>query len=215
MEVFYYILVIISFAILLLTKGANKQLKLFIPLLLLTLIVEGARFILSKDNLVAVSLFSIYTPTEYLLLSLFAASIIKPSYKRTIIYFSIPFFVIISLVLQFKVDSPNYFYKYLDVLIEAPLMLMWSLFYIFQLFTDEETFHFKSNPFFWISVGNLLFFAGSFFSYGFGSYLHNMEQYKLADAIFWIARILNIVLYIFYNIGFLCFYSLQKRSYLL
>lgn len=215
MQLFYYILLIISFIILLLTKGAYKQLRFFLPLLLLSLVVEGARFLLNTNSPIAKFLFSIYTPSEYLLLSLFAASIIKTSHKSTIIYFSIPVFVTLSLLLQFKGDSPNYFYKYLDVLIEAPLISIWSLFYIFQLFTDEETFHFKSNPFFWISVGNLLFFAGSFFSYGFGSYLHNVGQHGLADAILWIARILNIVLYIFYNIGFLCSNSRLRKSSLL
>ncbi|HYE55557.1 MAG TPA: hypothetical protein VD996_11960, partial [Chitinophagaceae bacterium] len=62
---------------------------------------------------------------------------------------------------------------------------------------------------FWISLGNLLFFSGSFFSYGFGSYLESKERLATANTIYMIARILNILLYILYFIGFIC---LRKKK---
>jgi hypothetical protein len=171
--------------------------------------VEGVRFLLPL-SILAQFLFSIYTPAEYLLLCCFITSILRSKNKKKIIYISIPFFIVLSFIVQFKVESTNYFYKYLDVLVEAPLMLTWTLFYFFQLFSDEENFHFTSNPLFWISVGNLLFFSASFFSYGFGSYFQNLKQNDFSEAVRWIARTLNILLYIFYIIGFLC--SGQKKS---
>jgi hypothetical protein len=205
LQTLYYILLIISFLILIYRiKQRNEPLRFFIPLLLLSLIVEGVRFGWSSNRLLSDFLFSIYTPVEYLLLSLFFIIIINSKFKRRLIQVSIPLFIILSLYVQFEVQSANYFYKYLDVLLEAPLILTWTLFYFFQLFTDEESFNFKTNPLFWISSGNLLFFCGSFFSYGFGSYLHNINEQKLSDAVFWIARVLNIFLYVFYIIAFLC-----------
>lgn len=181
----------------------------FIPLLLLTLATEGARFLLSDNNLLSKVLLSVYTPSEYLLLSLFLVKIINAAVKKKIILLSIPFFILLSFAVQFTTDGTNYFYKYLDALVEAPLILIWTLFYFFQLFSDDETFHFGTNPFFWISAGNLLFFAGSFFSYGFAAYFNNTGEYNFAEAVRWIARTLNILLYIFYIAGFLC--SGQKK----
>ncbi len=212
LETLYYLLVLGSLVILLFkVKKLDKRLRVFIPLLLLSLLVEGVRFVFSDDNIVAQFLFSIYTPVEYLLLCLFITSILDSKYKRRLILISIPFFMMLSFIVQFKVESTNYFYKYLDVLVESPLILTWTLFYFFQLFSDDETFDFTSNPLFWISVGNLLFYSASFFSYGFGSYFQNMKQYDFGEAVRWIARTLNIFLYIFYIIGFLC--SGQKRSF--
>lgn len=212
LETLYYLLVFASLLILIFRrKKLDKRVQIFIPLLLLSLAVEGARFTLTNDHPIPKFLFSIYTPIEYFLLSLFAISILNSNLIKKMIWGTIPVFVVLSLFVQFKMESSNYFYKYLDVLIEAPLVLTWTLLYVFQLFSDEKTFHFKSNPVFWISMGNLLFFSGSFFSYGFGSYLHNAGQYNLSEAIFWIERVLNIFLYIIYVIGFLC--SNQKKLF--
>jgi hypothetical protein len=67
-----------------------------------------------------------------------------------------------------------------------------------------KLFDFSKKATFWISAGNLLFYAGSFFSYGFGAYLYNENQAELGSAIIWIARLFNLVLYSAYIIGFRC-----------
>jgi hypothetical protein len=95
-------------------------------------------------------------------------------------------------------------YKYLDLMIESPFLCAWTILYLFETVKQEEEFEVTRNPMFWISLGNLLFFSGSFFSYGFGSYLAAKGNTHAADIIFWIARVLNILLYILYFIGFLC-----------
>ena len=204
-EVLYYILITVSLVSLIYNlKNLPDEFRLFIPLLLLSLTVEGTRFILPDRHSLSIFLFSIYTPVEYVLISLIIISFLSSVRKRKIIWISIPFFIFFSFYAQFGIKNSGVFYRYLDVLIESPLIFTWTLFYFFQLFSDEVNFYFRSNPRFWISAGNLLFFSGSFFSYGFGAYLHNTNRSNLAETVFWIERILNIFLYIFYIIGFLC-----------
>jgi hypothetical protein len=83
-------------------------------------------------------------------------------------------------------------------------MVTWVIIYFIQLFRDDTTFGFSKRAMFWISAGNLLFFAGSFFSYGVGAYLYNENQIILGDAVMWIERSFNLLLYSTYIIGFLC-----------
>jgi hypothetical protein len=106
----------------------------------LALITEGARSFLSAENSVKHLLFSIYTPVEYALLSLLYALLIKERRIKLLIWSSIPPFIIFSFIVQFTLDNTNHFYKYLDVLVESPLMVFWIILFFIQLFRDDETF---------------------------------------------------------------------------
>lgn len=176
----------------------------FLPLLLLCLFTEAARTFSPGENLLTQYFFSLYTPAEYTILCTFYASVITNNRVNKIIYFTIPLFITFSLITQFQLDSTNYFYRYLDVLVEAPLMVTWIVFFFFQLFRDDTTYEFSQKATFWISAGNLLFFAGSFFSYAFKAFLFNHNQDELGEAIGWISRSFNLILYSSYIIAFLC-----------
>lgn len=188
----------------------HRQYMLFIPLLALSLAVEVIREFLTENEKHYLTFF---IAVEYTLLALIISNFIHSAAKRLIIRASIfvlvPLFVFIQIVLVPKSES----YKYMDLLIESPFLCAWTILYLFETVKQEEEFEVTRNPMFWISLGNLLFFSGSFFSYGFGSYLQYKDNKHLADIIFWIARVLNVLLYILYFIGFLCLRN--RKSYTL
>lgn len=205
LENLYYILLCVALITLLQRRQTLSRLFPYIfPLLLLAILTEGARSLYSDGSTLQHLLFSIYTPAEYALLSLFYVSLIHERRLKLLIWCSILPFILFSFFVQFALDDTNYFYKYLDVLVESPLLVSWVVVYFIQLFRDDKTFDFSNKATFWISAGNLLFYAGSFFSYGFSAYLHNENQADLGDAISWIARFFNLVLYSAYIIGFRC-----------
>lgn len=184
----------------------HRQYFLFIPLLALSIAVEIARDVVSEETKHYLNFF---IAIEYTLLALIISGFIHSRSKRLLIRASIfilvPLFIFIQLFL-----ARNPAYKYFDMMIEAPFLCAWTILYLFETVKQEEDFEVTKNPMFWISLGNLLFFSGSFFSYGFGSYLASQGNTHMAEIIFLIARVLNILLYILYFIGFLC---LKRRPY--
>lgn len=208
-KIIYYLVLVIAFA------GSFRSLKdrryiLSIPLIGFVLAVEVLRDIIditAADK--AILLFGVIV--EYSLLSWLIANFVKSKTKRRIIIFSMFVLVPVFIAMQLTLIATNKAYQYLNQMIEAPFICTWTVFYLFEAAKNDEETDITRNPLFWISLGNLLFYSGSFFSYGFGSYLVSKGSEK-AESIFWIARILNILLYIIYFIGFVCIK--KERLYL-
>lgn len=196
-KIIYY--AIMAIALLASFRGYNRKgYVLFIPLLALSLTVEVLRHFYGD-----LKAFRLFIPMEYTLLSLIISTFINSRTKQLIIRASIFILVPVFIFIELYLADQSRSYKYLDLMIASPFLCVWTILYLFETVKQEEEFEVTRNPMFWISLGNLLFFSGSFFSYGFGSYLA-VKNKELADSVFWIARVLNILLYIFYFIGFLC-----------
>ena len=182
----------------------HRKYILFVPLLILGLMVELVAELPFVHAEVRNDIGAFYTMAEYAFLSYIISNFIHSRSKQLLIRYSIlvlvPVFILIELTVANR--SPNL--KYLTVLIENPLVCLWTIIYLFEAATEDYEFEVAQNPMFWISLGNLLFFSGSFFSYGLGSYLLAGGSRVTADKLFNIARILNILLYILYFIGFVC-----------
>ncbi|HYF32642.1 MAG TPA: hypothetical protein VD993_16065 [Chitinophagaceae bacterium] len=150
-----------------------------------------------------------YTIVEYALLSYIISNFIQSFRKRLVIRSSILVLIPLFIVIELTIADKSLTYKYLTLLIESPFVCVWTILYLFETAKQDHEFEITRNPMFWISLGNLLFYSGSFFSYGFGSYLNSKGNEDMANTLLWIARILNILLYILYFIGFLC---LRKKK---
>lgn len=187
----------------------DRRYILFIPLLGLSLGVELYKYFILKNNYIKDHFDSLFIAVEYSLLSIIISNFIVSKTKKNTIRFSPAIVVPIFLIVHFTIFSHNHFFKFVNVLIASPLLCIWTIVYLFEVIKQDEEFEIFRNPMFWISLGNLLFFSGSFFSYGFGNYMLYKEQKETAESIFWIARILNILLYILYFIGF----TWDKRRY--
>jgi hypothetical protein len=212
MKILYYALITASLLILLFNRQRlDRRLYLFIPLLIFALLPDGTGDLLGPNHWLTNLTFTIYSPVEYLLLCIIIASYLKNRWIKKIIYYSIPLFAVFSVIVQVWLKPLGFFYKYLDVLVEDPLLCLWTLFYFFQFAADEDEVSFKDNPMFWISIGNLLFYSASTFSYGFGGYLAHLGNAEYADIVFWIGRIFNLVLYLFYIIAFTS--TIWKRKF--
>ena len=203
LKIVYYLAVILAFIASLRSVNDRKYI-LFVPLLLIGLLVELAGdFHVFSDEIIA-CIDAAYTVVEYALLSYIISNFIYSRTKRLLVRYSILVMVPLFAFIQLTIANKNPNYGYLTVLIESPLICIWTILYLFENASQDYEFEIARNPMLWIALGNLLFFSGSFFSYGFGSYLFSKGNEHTANAVFWIARILNILLYIIYFIGFLC-----------
>ncbi|HEY0676705.1 MAG TPA: hypothetical protein VGD17_00410 [Chitinophagaceae bacterium] len=180
----------------------QKKYVLFIPLLAISLVTELARDFIRPQYPGLEPWLDLYVVIEYIILSYIISMFLISRSKKMLIRASI--FILTPIFLINIFGEPLLDVKYLNHLISAPFLCVWTIFYLFEIANTDEEFDIKKNPMFWISLGNLLFFSGSFFSYGFGGYLAEKGNDDLADTILWIARSLNILLYILYITGFLC-----------
>lgn len=210
LKIVYYFVLAISLAAAIIFAYRNRKYVLFIPLIGINLAIEVIREFMPKDSPVEPVILLIQVISEYSILSLIISYFIQSAVKKRIILMSIflviPAFIILQILLIGKSTS----YKYLNQMIEAPFICLWTILYLFEAAKHDQEFEIRTNPMFWISLGNLLFYSGSFFSYGFGSYLTSRGS-DMGGTIFLIAQLLNILLYILYFIGFLCLRI--KKSY--
>jgi hypothetical protein len=182
----------------------NKKYVLFIPLLSLSLIVEFLKDWRLINSPFVDQLIELFIAIEYTFLSLIISGLVHSALKRNIIRFSITIVVPALVLVKLSIANEIRALRYLDLLVAAPFICIWTILYLFETAIHDGAMKFHQNPMFWVSLGNLLFFSGSFFSYGFGSYMIAKGQAGVGDAILWIARILNILLYFLYFVGLLC-----------
>lgn len=204
MKILYYIILAASLLALLLNrKRLDRRLLLFIPLQLFALCTELSNEVFGKGHWLYDFLFSIYTPVEYLIICVVLISFLENKRLRRIIYYSIFVFIPVSLFVQIELKPLGDFYEYLDVLVEAPLLSLWTLLFFLQFaYANNEKVLLRHAPMFWISIGNLLFFSVSAFGYGFGKYLKYKGYTDYEEALMTIIHIFNMMQYLFFLIAF-------------
>lgn len=208
LKIVYFIALVLAF--LASTRAlVHRKYILFIPLLALGLFVEVVGHLELFNKSTVDKLRALYTIVEYALLSWIISNFITSRFTRMLIRYSIPVLVVLFNLFEFAITDKSPTYNSLSLIIASPIICLWTILYLFDTVKQDTEIEIWGHPMFWISLGNLLFYSGSFFSYGFGAYLVSKNSTEVANTVFWIARILNIVLYILYLIGFLC---LKKKT---
>ena len=145
----------------------------------------------------------LYQPIELIFLSILYYHAVNSHSLRKAIKILVPLAILISIAWSVQVEGV------LNIntgsfIIGSTLVIVYSIFYKYQLFTSPPTKEsLVVNPFFWINTGNLFFYCGTFFQMGLHNYISKTNA-ALADQLFVINHGLNYTLYILYLIGILC-----------
>jgi hypothetical protein len=214
MKEFYLLLIAASLLMLMINRSRlDKRLQLFAPLLIMALLADGLPSWLGKEHPLSKTFFTVYTPVEYTLQALVICSFLKNPQRRKIIFVSIPVFVMVALFIQLWLQQ-DAFYKYADILIQAPLICLWSMFYFSELAADGDNTSNRANPMFIISFAHILFFSAGFFSYGGRTYFEGIGNEDYAERAAWIGRAFNLVMYALYLTAFsIPLWPRKKYSY--
>jgi hypothetical protein len=206
----YYTL--IAVAIILSFVAFYKGHKRYFPILIvltiteiLELLVEVAIF----KKIPFVWSYHIFVMIEFSLFSLYFRNI--PSLLRfhKMISLSIPFFILVSLVVS------AFYYHFnnlpaININIEGFVLFIFSTILLFNLeTTNNENLLF--NPDIWISVGISIFFGGTFFYNGIYSKLLDIDEAKAMELFSIINKPLNICFYFCIIIGLSCL--ILKKKY--
>ena len=205
-EIFYLIYLCIlfgAFACSLFTfKHLPGAIKLFALLLGVTFVVESIGFYGLFYGEPALYLYHFFNPFAYVLIAYIYSTVIKTSWRKKLIRFTIPGILVLSLLLTLFVQPLHTVNSYATMTISAFFVFL-SLLYYYELLNQDDTAALTSRPLFWISTGNLVFYAGIFFLEGFVTYFIKYAP-DLGRKLMFINYFLNFVLYTLYSIGFLC-----------
>ena len=202
-NVIYNTLILFAFLLSLITflKGHKRFLILSI-LLLITSFVELLVLELIKKGLAFTWIYHLFNLLEYSLLSLFLMQSIKSPKIANAIKLSIPMFILVAFLISL------FYYRFknlpgININIEG-LLLSVSCTYILlnlEIYRNQSILY-CSN--FWICLGILIFFGGTFFFNGIYRLIVNLDKTEALRLFSIINSPLNIILYSFIIIGILC-----------
>jgi len=107
-------------------------------------------------------LFSIFTLVEYYIFSLTLHKILKKQRFKNLILFAAPIFLIIC-VYQFYLDILKSEIDSISITIEYIFIIAFCLIYFFEELNEPNTTFIYSSYKFWVVLGILIYFTGTFF----------------------------------------------------
>lgn len=200
-EVYYSLLYLSLFLLLIRRNKLESQFLWLIPLLVAALATEYIHDI-AYPRPISKSIYHIYQFLEGLFLSLFYYNSCYTKRNKNIIKIGFSFFAIFML-LYFFLNKENFNSSSgLGVSVGGFLITIYSILYLLELYQKEEYVEITRLSHFWVVGGNLIFYSITIAYYIFQQYLiKNSSDYLV---IAFIPQISNLLLYLFYSIGFLC-----------
>jgi peptidoglycan/LPS O-acetylase OafA/YrhL len=200
-EVYYSLLYLSLFLLLIRRNKLESQHLWLIPLLVAALATEYIHDI-AYPRPISKSIYHIYQFLEGLFLSLFYYNSCYTKRNKNIIKIGFSFFAIFML-LYFFLNKENFNSSSgLGVSVGGFLITVYSILYLIELYQKDEDFELTKLSNFWIVSGNLIFYSITLVYYIFQQYLSKNSPHYQELAL--ISMISNLVLYLFYSIGFLC-----------
>lgn len=185
-----------------------KSLKICFYYVLITFFVEWYgvySLYISSEKKVATSVYSIYVPLSFLILSIFFVEIINNQTLKRIITILVP--IIAPLTFYFMYYGNPTMINFKIYLIVNFLLCLYAISYFKEFLETQSEFY--SNPYFWIVAGILFFNAGFFFLSGFINHISEKDTI-LARKLFRFNHLLNIIYYSFITYSFICQRRLAK-----
>ena len=187
-------------------RGQRRYLPLCV-LLSVTFWMELSVYWLYANGIEFVWIYHIYVLFEYTLLCIYFMQITSKKYHR-VIQVSIGVFVVASLSISY------WYYQFksfpgANINTAGVLLCVLCTYALMTLDIRRYDAIFK-HPDFWISLGLLIFYGGTFFSNGLYSYLYTIDPVQAKKLFAIINKPLNLILYSCFIIGFIC--AIPRRS---
>ncbi len=216
MLVYLYLLVQASsfFVCLYCYKSLKKtNLRLFLPFLFLTMVIEGIGYVINVDDSRKYPLFNTFTTFEFVFYFLIFSKHLKmPYYRYPVIamIFIYPFLVYYNLK---YIQGFNTFHSY-TFLLGSFFMLLFCCFYFFESMREENLDELlPEHPFFWICTAYIMFYLGSVVINSLFQYLMSFDMESQGKRIYsTINQSLNLLLYSGYIYAFLLCHRKKKKS---
>lgn len=183
-------------------KWKHSYLKWFPVYLGFITVLESMNRLLANDATAAMSgwVRNIAAIIEMLFISAFFYRLLPKQHKKIPAAGIILF--LISWVLEKTVMSSNdYFFQSLSYTTGNLFILIYLVVFFRELARSEDILQFKKLTVFWVSLGLLIFYLGTFPFYGL--YNELAKDMHVFVPVAWIATILNHIMYLLFTIGFI------------
>jgi hypothetical protein len=199
---------LIASVLLLAQKNIPGFLKLFPFFLFVTLVVEllGA-FVRVENNTPLYNFFSI---VEFIFYLFVIKKILINRRVKRLMNFVMIVYPIAALANIFLIQRSIYRLHITTYSIGCLLIVMFSIYYFYELFRATTFVNLKREPAFWIITGLLFFYTCSFPIFGFANFISGLSV--IARNIGSVLVILNVILYILFAVGFLCKLQIQRLT---
>lgn len=189
-------------------KGHKRQ-KFLLLVLVGTLAVELLAEVLHNNKIEYVWAYHIFVVIEFSLFAAYIASSVARKKMRVMIYFIIALFIVFSLLTSHFLYNFNAF-PAMNINMAGIMLLGLCTYQLFNLDANENIPVFLHADF-WIYVGIVIFFGGTFFFNAIYTSLLKLDIKKTVELFGIINKPLNIAMYSFIIIGLICL--LQKKKY--
>jgi hypothetical protein len=211
----YLSLLILTFLISLLKYpkyGRAYQFSLLCTLLGLGILTEIIQFYIKENKLPYNGLiYHFYNPLEYIFYALIYIQVYQSKTFKRAVQISIPLYLIYaiwgslfpySIIIGSK-DPHNH-------ILGGLLKVILALYYLFELYQDDNEISPISSSMFWITIGTLFYFSVSTIFMSIRDSLEIQNDALENILHFWFNTIPNCIMYIIYIIGLLCFRPLSN-----
>lgn len=144
--------------------------------------------------------FILYGPVEYAFIATLYRQVIDNRLVKKIILLAIPGYALVCFVYYFQLKYLTHYYIFN---LRGCLIISVVLYYFQELYNRNQIVDLKNEPMFFVSIGNLLFWSGTFFIMGLVNPLNKLNPVA-GKLLFAINPILNIFLYFTYARAIVC-----------
>jgi hypothetical protein len=192
----------------------NDAMFYFIPFLIVTALVEMSAKWIWKDRNEKFLIFNIFTAAEFVFYSVLFRIHLNNKILRYIVILLIPFYLTLFILnVIFVQELTTSFHSY-TFLLGSFFMVVYSCFFLYESILPESiSVRLSLQPFFWISIGLLIFYLGSVIINALVEYL-TKSDFKEQGIIIYrnITNSLNVILYGSFSIAFILCRNNRKTS---
>ncbi len=185
-------------------------LRLFPFFLLSTLAVEVMGNIMESSGQTNIHIYNYFTTFEFCFYLFVLAQMIESKKAKRLIYWTIPLYVVASVINIEFVIQPRRFHT-ITYALGCLLLVIGSIAYFLELFRRPKSVKLVSTPAFWICSGLLFFYCSSFPLFGLANFWADISPAIIRNFAA-IISLLNVFLYTLFSIAFLC--RMKSRKYI-
>ena len=141
-------------------------------------------------------------PLEFIFMYFLYFKNLLPTFKKTVLLLS-GVYILTFIIEQLLLGNEKWIWLSMSYTVGNITLLVLGTIYFFQLYNSDKLIEYKTEPFFWVNIGLLLFYVGTMPYYTTFKTLYK-SNYGFMMAMAWTAVILNYIMYAFFIISFLC-----------
>jgi hypothetical protein len=146
-------------------------------------------------------------PLEFLFMHYLYYHSLAKEFRKTVLVISVIF--VLAFVVEYTfLMNVKWMWMSLTYIIGSVTILILSVIYLLQLVSKAKVAQYKREAFFWVNLGLMLFYVGTFPFYATINYLYKVNI-PLFYGLSWAMIISNYLMYSLFVVGFLCF---RKRQ---